>query len=87
MARLDLLLWTADLTPGVRRDGVRHLDVVPTVLKLLRIEATGVPGISLLFDEGTLALAHAPRAARTRSREAPKRRREARSGAIGVGAA
>lgn len=51
--RVPLVVWGAGVTPG--RDGrsARHVDVVPTVLSYLNLDAPkGLPGASLLAPSG-----------------------------------
>ena len=52
MLRVPLLLSGPGVSPGVRQDRVRQIDVVPTLLSLLSLDAEGLPGRSLLEDQG-----------------------------------
>ncbi|UCE86950.1 MAG: sulfatase, partial [Deltaproteobacteria bacterium] len=52
LLRVPLLLRVPGVEPAVRRDVVRLLDVAPTVLELLRVEAPDLPGESLLRASG-----------------------------------
>ncbi len=52
LLRVPLLLRAPGLAPGVRRDAVRLIDVVPTVLALLGLPDVGLPGRSLLEEQG-----------------------------------
>jgi arylsulfatase len=52
LLHVPLLLRLPGATPAVRAEAVRLIDVAPTALELLGVEATGLPGRSLLEDVG-----------------------------------
>lgn len=52
LLRVPLLLRIPGEPPAVRNDAVRLIDVMPTLLEVLGIEADGLPGETLLRDRG-----------------------------------
>jgi arylsulfatase len=52
LLHVPLLLFAPGLSPGTRSDRVRQIDVVPTLLSLLGLDAGALPGRTLLENDG-----------------------------------